>query len=92
VSPTAAAKAAERRAACTAVDRMHEAPAAGIKHERDALALDAVARRKGKRPLRPPSGRLAPPTVTAGAAELAREIRRGTYAPPRAKLFGAGDE
>jgi hypothetical protein len=69
VSPTAAAKAAERKRAAEAYD-----------------ALVAA------RPLRPPPGRLAPPTMTAGAAQLAREIRAGTYTPARARLFGAGDE
>jgi hypothetical protein len=85
---TPASKHAERRAAVAAYDRMCEAPADGVEHDRDARALDAVARRKGKRPLRPPPGRIEAPVRTAAAAELAREIRRGTYAPPRAKLFG----
>ncbi len=70
----------ERKAAIAALERMHEAPAAGV-HPNDAAAMDAVARRKGKRPLKPPPVAIAPARMTAGAAELAREIRRGTYTP-----------
>ncbi len=69
---------AERKRALAAVERMHVAPAGG----------DAQARRLGMRPLRPPPVQLEAPTMTAGAAELAREMRRGTYRRPRAHLFG----
>lgn len=61
----------ERRAACAALARMC-APE----------ATDAESRRRGVKVLRPPPVRAADaPRLTAGAAELAREIRRGTYVP-----------
>jgi hypothetical protein len=51
---------------------------------------DAYARRHGLRPLRPPPMRAAlAPRLTAGAAELAREIRRGTYTPREGAFFEA---
>ena len=68
---TTKSKTDERRAACAAFDAMTAAPAEG----------DAVARARGVKVLRPPPGRLAPPTLTAGAAELAREVRAGHFDP-----------
>jgi hypothetical protein len=75
-------KTEERRAACAAVDFMWTYPGAGRDpDDNDRARADATARRLGMRPLKPPPVRFAAPTRTAGAAELASEIRRGAYNP-----------
>jgi hypothetical protein len=69
----------ERKAALAALERMHT-PA----------DTDAQSRRLGVKVLRPPPTRAPePPRLTAGAAELAREIRRGTYTPREGAFFEA---
>jgi hypothetical protein len=70
----------ERRKACAAVDFMHTHPGAGHDPDDDTrAAADARARRLGMRPLKPPPVKIQASHRTAGAVELAREVRAGTY-------------
>ncbi len=76
----------ERKRALAAVERMQTAPGSALAIDQEDA--DAYARRHGLRPLRPPPVAIATPHVTAGAAELAKELRRGTYVPAPRKLYG----
>lgn len=67
----------EREQAVAALERMQEAPAEGILHTADARALDGVARRKGKRPLKPPPGKIPARMATAAELALAKDQRLG---------------
>lgn len=77
----------EREAHIAALHRMQEAPAEGVEHEADARALDAVARRKGKRPLKPPPGQLPERMSRAGEIDARKAREKG---PQHAFTFGRG--
>jgi hypothetical protein len=73
---TRAEAALTKKEAAARVDASRWAPAAGLTGA-GAEAGDALARRLGARPLKPPPGRIADTTATAAALALAKDKRLG---------------